>query len=202
MMSHAITRCAVLILAAGQSSRLGSPKQLLEFEGSPLISRVAKTAVEAGIGEMFVVVGANAEQVLAELEMPGLRVVKNEEWKEGMASSIRAGLAAVEKADLEADGVMILVCDQPYLEAGTLREILQKQQSSGSAMAASVYQGKVGTPAVFHRSIFPKLMELKGDTGARKIFSAYADQVTLVQFEKGIIDIDTKEDYEKLIHNQ
>jgi molybdenum cofactor cytidylyltransferase len=69
-------------------------------------------------------------------------------------------------------------------------------------MAASVYQGKVGTPAVFHRSIFPKLMELKGDTGARKIFSAYADQVALVEFEKGIIDIDTKEDYEKLIHNQ
>jgi molybdenum cofactor cytidylyltransferase len=201
-MNNAITRCAVLILAAGQSSRLGSPKQLLEFKGSPLISRVARTAVDAGIGEVFVVVGANGEQVKNELNMPHLRLVENEDWMEGMASSIRKGLAAVEDADPEVDGIMILVCDQPYLEAGTLREILQKQQASGSAMAASEYQGKVGTPAVFHRSIFPKLMELKGDTGARKIFNAYADQVALVQFEKGIIDIDTKEDYEKLIHNQ
>ncbi len=201
-MSGAINRCAVLILAAGQSSRLGSPKQLLEFEGSPLISRVAKTAVEADIGEVFVVVGANAEQVKNELNMPHLRLVLNEEWQEGMASSIRKGLAAVEKAEPEVDGVMILVCDQPYLEAGTLREILQKQQASGLAMAASVYQGKVGTPAVFHRSIFPQLMELTGDTGARKLFNAHAGEVALVPFEKGIIDIDTKEDYEKLIHNQ
>jgi molybdenum cofactor cytidylyltransferase len=201
-MSNAVTRCAVLILAAGQSSRLGSPKQLLEFEGSPLINRVAGTAVEAAIGEVFVVVGANAEQVVAELNKPALRLVKNEDWQEGMASSIRKGLAAVEKADPGVDGIMILVCDQPFLEVGTLREILQKQQALGSAMAASVYQGQVGAPAVFHRSIFPKLMELKGDTGARKIFNAYADQVALVQFEKGIIDIDTKEDYEKLIHNQ
>jgi molybdenum cofactor cytidylyltransferase len=201
-MSNAITRCAVLILAAGKSSRLGSPKQLLHFEGSPLIRRVAKTAIDAGIGEVFVVVGANAEQVVTELNMPQLRLVENEDWQEGMASSIRNGLAAVEKADPEVNGIMILVCDQPHLDTGTLQAILKKQQTSGLVIAASLYEGKVGTPAVFHRSIFPALMELKGDTGARKIFSAYSEQVALVPFEKGIIDIDTKEDYEKLIHNQ
>ena len=201
-MSDPITRCAVVILAAGQSSRLGRPKQLLEFEGSPLINRVAKTAVDAGIGDVFVIVGANAEQIKKELDQPRLRLVQNEEWQEGMASSIRKGLAAVEASDPKIDGVMILVCDQPFLEAGTIREILQKQQSSGLAMAASVYQGKVGTPAVFHRSIFPRLMELKGDTGARKLFEAHPGEVALLPFEKGIVDIDTREDYEKLIHNQ
>ncbi|HSF88956.1 MAG TPA: nucleotidyltransferase family protein [Saprospiraceae bacterium] len=201
-MSNAITKCAVLILAAGKSSRLGSPKQLLNFEGSALISRVAKTAIDAAIGEVFVVVGANAEEIVMELNMPDLYVVKNEEWEEGMASSIRNGLDQVQKSDPMVDGIMILVCDQPYLNADTLREILHQQRASGHAMAASVYHDQVGTPAVFHRSIFPALMELRGDTGARKIVSAYGEQVALVPFEKGIIDIDTREDYEKLIHNQ
>lgn len=201
-MGTVITKCDILILAAGQSSRLGSPKQLLDFGGISLVGRVAQTALDSGIGKVFVIVGANSGKIRSELKLPGLCLIENDGWSEGMASSIRVGLKAIEEADPEADGVMILVCDQPHLTSAVLNQLLQKQKESGLPMAASVYGEKMGTPAVFHRSVFPELMALKGDTGARKIFMAHGGQVARVAFDNGIVDIDTKEDYEKLIHNQ
>jgi molybdenum cofactor cytidylyltransferase len=168
-----VSHCAILILAAGQSSRLGSPKQLLEYNGASLIKRVVQTALDSEIGRVTVVLGANANKIGTELDMPGLCLIENSDWEEGMASSIRAGVKAITDLEPDTDGIMILV-----------------------------YQGRTGTPAIFHKSFFPLLMELKGDTGARKLFSEHSGQVALVPFEKGIIDIDTKEDYEKLIHNK
>lgn len=197
-----VSHCAILVLAAGQSSRLGSPKQLLEYNGTSLIKRVAQTALDSEIGNVTVVLGANAGLIGTELDMPGLRLLENTGWEEGMASSIREGVKAITDLDPDTDGIMILVCDQPHLEEETLRQLLQVQRDTGLPVTASVYQGKTGTPAVFHKSFFPLLLELKGDTGARKLFSEYGDQVALVPFEKGIIDIDTKEDYDKLIHNK
>jgi molybdenum cofactor cytidylyltransferase len=197
-----VSHCAILILAAGQSSRLGSPKQLLEYNGASLIKRVVQTALDSQIGRVTVVLGANAKKIGTELDMPGLCLIENSDWEEGMASSIRAGVKAITDLEADTDGIMILVCDQPHLEKPVLDQLLQVQKETGLPVAASVYQGRTGTPAVFHKSFFPLLMELKGDTGARKLFSEHSDQVALVPFEKGIIDIDTKEDYEKLIHNK
>jgi molybdenum cofactor cytidylyltransferase len=197
-----VSHCAILILAAGQSSRLGSPKQLLEYNGASLIKRVVQTALDSEIGRVTVVLGANANKIGTELDMPGLCLIENSDWEEGMASSIRAGVKAITDLEPATDGIMILVCDQPHLERPVLGQLLQVQSETGLPVTASVYQGRTGTPAVFHKSFFPLLMELKGDTGARKLFSEHSGQVALVPFEKGIIDIDTKEDYEKLIHNK
>jgi molybdenum cofactor cytidylyltransferase len=197
-----VTHCAILILAAGQSSRLGSPKQLLEYHGTSLIRTVAQTALNSEIGSVTIVLGANADKIRNELEIPDLSLIENSDWQEGMASSIRAGVKAITDQQPDTDGIMILVCDQPHLEEDILKQLLQVQRDTGLPVAASVYEGKTGTPAIFHKSFFPQLMELKGDTGARKLFSEYSDQVALVPFEKGIIDIDTKEDYDKLIHNK
>jgi molybdenum cofactor cytidylyltransferase len=197
-----VSHCAILILAAGQSSRLGSPKQLLEYNGASLIKRVVQTALDSEIGRVTVVLGANANKIGTELDMPGLCLIENSDWEEGMASSIRAGVKAITDLEPDTDGIMILVCDQPHLERPVLDQLLQVQRETGLPVTASVYQGRTGTPAIFHKSFFPLLMELKGDTGARKLFSEHSGQVALVPFEKGIIDIDTKEDYEKLIHNK
>ncbi len=201
-MGVAVSHCAILILAAGQSSRLGSPKQLLQYQGTSLIRIVAQTALDSEIGSVTIVLGANANKIGSELVMPGLRLIENSDWEEGMASSIRAGVKAITDQDPDTDGIMILVCDQPHLEGAILKQLLQVQRDTGLPVAASVYQGKTGTPAVFHKSFFPLLMELKGDTGARKLFLEHSSQVALVPFEEGIIDIDTKEDYQKLIHNK
>jgi molybdenum cofactor cytidylyltransferase len=201
-MGVGVSHCSILILAAGKSSRLGSPKQLLEYHGTSLIKRVAQTALDSEIGSVTVVLGANADKIRTELEIPDLILIENTDWEEGMASSIRAGVNAIADLEPDTDGIMILVCDQPHLEGAILKQLLQVQRDTGLPVTASVYQGKTGTPAVFHKNFFPLLMELKGDTGARKLFSEHSDQVALVPFEKGIIDIDTKEDYEKLIHNK
>jgi molybdenum cofactor cytidylyltransferase len=201
-MNYQINHCGILILAAGQSARLGIPKQLLDYEGLSLIKRVAQTALESGIGKVTVVLGANAEQIRTELDMPALCLVENRGWEEGMASSVRAGVRAITAMDRDTDGLMILVCDQPYLGKTVLQQLIQLQRESGLPLAACVYDGKAGTPALFHKTVFPELLELTGDTGARKLINSYGDQVAQLTFEEGKIDIDTKEDYEKLTRNK
>jgi molybdenum cofactor cytidylyltransferase len=197
-----VNKCGILILAAGQSARLGSPKQLLDYQGTSFIKRVAKTALDSAIGRVLIVLGANEKEIRTELDMPDLCLIENSAWEEGMASSIRAGVSAVRDMDPDTDGVMVLVCDQPYLEKSVLKQLLQVQRDTGLPIAASVYEGKAGTPAVFHSSFFPQLMELNGDKGAKKLILTYSGQVALVPFEMGIIDIDTKEDYQNLIGNK
>jgi len=197
-MEEGITNCAVLILAAGKSERLGRPKQLLEFEGERLVRRAGRMALAAEIGRVYVVLGANAEKVSPELDLPELLLVHNNEWEEGMASSIRAGLNAALAVDEATDGVMVVVCDQPHLDAGVLQKLVEGQRSSGLPVAASAYGGRAGTPAIFHRSLFPQLLKLRGDAGARKLIAEMGNDVLLLPFEKGEVDIDTMDDYIKL----
>lgn len=201
-MGDSINNCGILILAAGQSSRLGSPKQLLEYRGDTLIKRTVQTALDAEIGSVTVVLGANADMIEPELIIPGLHLIRNNDWEEGMASSIRAGVNAIREMDPQTDGIMILVCDQPHLNRSVLQHLFRLQKETGLPIAASVYEGLPGTPALFHKSFFPALLGLKGDTGARKLISAFDAQVAKLPFDQGIVDIDTKEDYQKLVQNK
>src|SRR5215204_4331408 len=130
-MSVEIRHCAVLILAAGQSSRLGSPKQLLDYQGTSLIKKVVQTALASEIGHVIVVVGANSVRIISELNMPGLHIVENKDWEEGMSSSIRLGVKEARKINPRTDGLMILVCDQPYLDKTVLQNVLLTQKQSG-----------------------------------------------------------------------
>ena len=116
-----------------------------------------------------------------------------------MASSLRCGLAAVQKMSADVDGIIFMVCDQPYITKSLLDCLLQAQHETGLPIVASSYEDKLGTPALFHKSFFVELMELKGDTGARKLIKQHEDLVTTVVFPKGIIDIDTRTDYEVLL---
>jgi len=200
-MNYTIEQCGIIILAAGESKRLGNPKQLLSFEGNTLLVRVAATASASGLYPVMAVLGANAEKIKSALNIPGIQVVNNDNWQEGMASSIRKGLTTMMELFPQVDGVVLLVCDQPYLHHGLIKTLIEAQRNAGLPAAAASYGEKLGTPALFHKHLFPELMSLSGDTGARKMLERNRENVVEVEFERGIVDIDTQEDYERLLNN-
>jgi molybdenum cofactor cytidylyltransferase len=198
-MNIKISNIAIIILAAGTSSRLGSPKQLLSYKGKNLLRHTVDEALETGCASIFVVLGANSELLRMELKDKPVSIVENTGWQEGMASSIRCGLETITNTILRPDSIIFMVCDQPYVSSSLLLNLVEKKNKTGMPIVASSYEDKIGTPALFHRSFFPALMELKGDKGARKLIADNPDKVATVSFPEGITDIDTKEDFEKLV---
>jgi molybdenum cofactor cytidylyltransferase len=194
-----LNHCAIVLLAAGMSSRMGSPKQVLEYNGKSLLRHSVETALGTGMQPVLVVLGANHTLMEKELEsINGIQYVLNPGWHEGMASSIRCGVEAALKVDPSLDGLIIMVCDQPFVNTALLEEIFQAQQKTGMPVVASSYHDDPGVPALFHKSFFSKLLALKGDTGARKLLKNQAGSVTLVQFPEGETDIDTMHDFIEL----
>jgi molybdenum cofactor cytidylyltransferase len=193
------THIAIIILAGGQSSRLGSPKQLLSYRNETLLRHAVRTALEARCGPVLVVTGANADSMNEELKGLPVEMVHNPQWEEGMASTLRKGLETIRVLHPETDGIIFMVCDQPFVTKSHLLCLIESHARSAKPVTASVYGGRAGTPAFFHRNYFDKLMELKGDKGARALISSHPEDVETVSFEEGAIDIDTKEDYERLL---
>ena len=198
-MGFTIDHCGIVILAAGKSSRLGSPKQLLSYKGRSLVQHAADAAISSGIGKVIVVTGARADLVGNELENYQVDLLYNENWEEGMASSISCGVKYFEEMKPEVDGILFMVCDQPYVSSEILKELILKQKETGMPISACKYDGVIGTPALYHKSIFPELKTLQGDTGARKIINQHADSVTTISFLSGKTDIDTADDYKNLL---
>lgn len=183
--------CSAIILAAGASIRLGRSKQLLMMNGESLLRRTARIALDAGCAPVFVVLGSQAPQLEAELQSFNARVVHNREWRDGIASSLRCGLAAVMALQPQPDNLLISVCDQPRLATPVLRELLERHRSTRAKITASGYAGTMGVPAIFSHTIFPELAALHGDEGARRIIAAHQEEVELVDFPGGDEDIDT-----------
>lgn len=197
-MNIKITNIAIVILAAGTSSRLGSPKQLLPFRGKNLLRHTVDEALETGCQSVFVVLGANSERLRKELLDKPVSILENTAWEEGLSSSIRYALKNITGTILRPDSIIFMVCDQPYISSSLLLDLVKKKNETGKHIVASSYDNKMGTPALFHRSFFSALMELKGDKGARKLIAENPGQLATVPFPAGITDIDTKEDYENL----
>lgn len=199
-MSEVITKCGIVILAAGQSSRLGSPKQLLPYQQKTLLRFAAEIALAAACGPVVVVTGAYHFKVEGVVHDLDVHLVYNDRWLEGMASSLRTGLASMLEKFPETDGIIFMVCDQPFVTKRHLLCLISQQQRNRKTITASGYAGKVGTPALFHKQIFAELMALEGDMGARLLITQYPEQTEVVHFEEGAIDIDTKEDYKRLLN--
>lgn len=198
MMKKTIANCAIVILAAGTSSRLGSPKQLLSYKGKTLLRHAVDTALQTGCQSVFVVLGASIDLLRNEVKDKPVIVIENSGWQEGLASSIRCGMGNIASTILRPDCVIFMVCDQPYVNSSLLLSLLEKKQETGKPIVACCYNDKIGTPALFHKSFFPALMQLKGDAGAKKIIQEYGNESVTVLFPEGIIDIDTLADYEAL----
>jgi molybdenum cofactor cytidylyltransferase len=183
--------CAV-VLAAGGSRRLGRAKQVAVVDGETLLGRTLRVVYEAGVDSVVVVLGARAEEIVADVDLRGARVVVNPDWETGIASSIRAGVLASGNVD----GVLMLVCDQARLSSEHLRELLKR--FDGDGVVASGYAGIVGIPAVFPKAMFGQLMRLEGDAGARVLLREYAGQIEIVPWADGVVDVDTAEDLSAL----
>lgn len=185
-----------LILAAGASSRMGTPKQLLRFGEESLLRHTIRAAIDAHCSPVFVVLGANGDVV--ERELSGLEVVAvhNAKWESGLASSIRAGIEAI--ADENVAAVVILVSDQPHVTPQVISQIVHAHEA-GCSIVASTYGGSYGVPALFTRAVFPELAQLQGALGAKQVIATHVSEVRFVAFEGGEIDIDTPGDYAQLL---
>lgn len=189
-----------IILAGGASTRLGQPKQLLRlpaFGGETLLDHTVGLARAAGETPIFVVLGAHAEEILREAQLLGCTMVRNEDWAEGMASSIRAGISAMVEQVPEVSGALVLVCDQIGLTAEHLGQLLAAHRSEPGDIVASQYAGHPGVPAVFPPALFSALLALKGDRGARAIFDQPGLSILQIEFPQGEWDIDSPEDLER-----
>lgn len=194
--------CGIVILAAGASRRLGKPKQLLPYKGRSLLWHASNTALATGLRPVVVVIGQGQEKIAKELEGMDLQMAENSDWEEGMASSLRCGLEQALKTAPDMDAVIFMVCDQPFVSAGLLAELALVQGRTVKPIVASAYNEQLGTPALFTRRVFPALLELKGDAGARKLIKAFEGEVAVVPFPEGGIDIDTQTDYEQLMEKE
>jgi molybdenum cofactor cytidylyltransferase len=186
---------SIIILAAGSSRRLGTPKQLLPFGNKKLIQHIVETALKV-TPRATIVTGAHKEEVEAVLQDYPVPTVFNQQHAEGMASSIRAGINSALEHFHGMGYALFLVCDQPFITSDLLQQLLEQRYQTEHIIVASAYSDTIGVPAVFHKHYFPDLLSLKGDTGARKIMQQYAASVVAVPFPMGYLDIDTAEDYE------
>jgi molybdenum cofactor cytidylyltransferase len=186
---------AAIVLAAGASRRLGQPKQLLMHGGETLLDRAIRLIGEAGAPPILVVLGADHERIRANVNMRRAIPVINDKWELGIATSIHAGLAALDAIAPEAAGTVVMSCDQPRLTAEHLSALIGTFcAQSVPSIAASVYAGVRGIPAVFPRQAFADLLALSGDRGARALLASPPCPVIEVDFHGGEIDIDTPED--------
>jgi Uncharacterized MobA-related protein len=188
-----------VILAAGSSTRMGSPKQTLQFHGKSLLRRAALAALGAGCSPVIVVTGANAELSRRELDGLDVQEVLNTRWETGMASSIRAGIEGLVDANPVATAAVLLLCDQPHVTADIISGLVAAHRATGSHIVASTYGESFGVPALFSRTLFVELTRLEGADGAKQVIKRHASEAHFLLFQNGEVDVDTPDDFARLI---
>jgi molybdenum cofactor cytidylyltransferase len=180
-----------VVLAAGASTRFGSPKQLVRIAGRPLLHTAVTRASEVTGSALIVVLGCGAAELGALLKHSPGSIVINQDWREGLASSVRAGIA---RLPLTCAGALLLLADQAAVSADDLKRLAGTWRKQPQYIAAALYSGTVGVPAIFPRSLFGELMQLRGDAGARALLRRNAARVVRVPMPSAAIDVDTPED--------
>jgi molybdenum cofactor cytidylyltransferase len=193
---------AIIILAAGSSSRLARAKQLLHFNNKTLLQHVIDEAIDSGAEPVIVVTGANADEVEKEIKNKKVEFVFNKSWKEGMASSIAAGVKKAITLINDIEKIIITVSDQPFVSSTLFKQLYQTQEKNVQQIVACSYADTIGTPVLFTQNYFDALMSLQGEEGAKKILIANNSDVTTIDFPQGAIDIDTQKDYDELLDRQ
>lgn len=189
---------SILILAAGASTRLGQPKQLLSYQGKPLIRHMAEIAIASGCQPVGVVLGANYKTIFPCLSDLKAHIIYNENWSTGMASSIFCGLKELLSLSPELDAIVLMVCDQPFVSSDLIQQLIAGYQFSHYPIVASEYADVLGVPTLFNRTFFSDLFQLQGDRGAQSIIRQHRSCVLGIPFAKGIIDIDTPQNLDIL----
>ncbi len=180
-----------VILAAGASTRFGSPKQLVRIGGSPVLHQMISNAAFVAGRSVTVVIGAHAREIAPALRQSAASVVVNREWPEGLASSIRV---AVESAPPRCDGLLLLLADQVAVTADDIKHLYAAWKRHPILVAAALYDGVPGLPAIFPRWTYPGLMELRGDRDPRQVIRRNIDQLVRIPMANASINLDTPED--------
>jgi molybdenum cofactor cytidylyltransferase len=197
-------RVSAVVLAAGRSARMGMTKQLLRVGGQTMLERTLENVRASRVDEVALVLGASADEIRRAIPaslLEGVRVVVNEDYASGMASSLRVGLSAVSP---DADAALIALGDQPLVRPETMNEIVERYRGSDAEIVVPHYQGSRGNPVLLGRSVFAEAMALEGDVGCRAIFAQHTDGMLRVDVnDPGILaDVDNREDYERLFPAQ
>jgi len=193
-----MVKTGIIILAAGDSSRIGRPKQLLPYGDKTLLWHVAVEALGAFLGPVVVVTGAYHKEIEDSLREQSVEFAYNPDWQTGMASSIVRGLLKALQSEPNLRAVIVAVCDQPNLSAGVFRSLIENYSVSGKGLIPCRYAEAMGTPVLFDKKYFSELSELTGETGAKQLLKRYPNDVSAVAFPGGEIDVDTEEDFRKL----
>jgi molybdenum cofactor cytidylyltransferase len=189
----------LIILAAGASSRLGTPKQNLIYQGQTLLQRAIHTALTSACCEKIVVVlGANEGVIRPNISDHQVHITYNPNWQEGIASSIRLGITELQKLEPNITAAILMVCDQPFVDPLLIYQLTERRAENNNGIIACSYKDTLGVPALFDVSYFSRLLMLQGKEGAKKLIKAFSHDVLPVAFPLGAIDIDTMDDYEGL----
>ena len=187
-----------IILAAGGSSRFGQAKQLLLFQGESLVRRAVRSAIVGGCRRVSVVVGNARDRIETELRETPAAIIENPEWSRGLGTSIRYGLRHQLEHRPRLDAVLLLACDQPFVDASVVTSLITQWENSGQEVVACRYAHTLGVPALFDRACFDELLALPDLSGAKALIESRDGDVAEVEFEKGAIDIDTPDDFRRL----
>jgi molybdenum cofactor cytidylyltransferase len=185
---------SAILLAAGESKRMGEPKQLMPFGQSTIVEQAIDNLLSSAVSEIIVVLGYRAEEVIKTIAARPLRIVINPDYQQGMSTSIIAGLNLVAS---QSQAVMLALGDQPLVDSQTINRLIAEFYNHDKGIAIPTYQGKGGHPVIFTIKYKQELLELKGDIGGREIIKHHPDDVleVAIDCESVISDIDTREDY-------
>lgn len=193
-----MSNIACIILAAGESTRLGSPKQLIPFNGELLIQNIARKVSSLNVCKTLCITGAENTRVQKALEKYDLKIVYNSYYKNGMSESLMKGIREI-MVDVKIDAVLIALCDQPLIPISHYEELLDKFKSGDNSIVCSSYDDTFGVPAVFDRSCFRALLTLDQGGGAKRIIKEFKDQTSFITCKEAALDVDTPEAVNRLL---
>ncbi len=184
----------IIILAAGSSSRLGHPKQLVNINGKPLLQKMAEAAITSGCKPVIVILGAYIEKIKPSINHLAINILENKNWENGMGSTISCGMDFLINNHPDLEAVILLVCDQYYLSEKNIAELISAFEKTNKNIVASKYGDTIGVPALFSKDKFADLSQLNGKKGAKKIIQANPKNTAIVEFSEGVFDLDTHGD--------
>ena len=193
-----LTGIGAVVLAAGASTRIGTPKQLLQFRGQTFLRRAASVALEAGCRPVVVVTGANAAACRESLRGFDVLEAENQRWESGMSSSVRVGVEALVTPNPRIAAVVLMLCDQPFVTRDVIVGLVKAHYETGCSIVASRFGGSYGVPALFGKAHFAELATLEGAAGAKQVIQKRLQKVQLLPFPEGEIDVDTPDDFARL----